>query len=741
MIRLRLFILSFFLLSASILIAQSVRGVILDQEQHPVAEALIYNQGQNVHTHSGIDGTFIIDRSRIGDTLQVIFLGYQTKKVPIVRTDIAVEIILEEQSYSLNEVVILPQINALNQIVNMDIRMHPVNSSQDILRLVPGLVIGQHAGGGKAEQLFLRGFDLDHGTDILITADGLPVNMVSHAHGHGYADLHFIIPETVDRIDFGKGPFYADKGNFNTAGYVDFKTRQALDKSLIKLEAGQFQTRRLLGMFDIIHSDQHQAYIASEYQSTDGPFDSPQHFNRYNIMAKFTTRIQTNDRVSILASYFSSRWDASGQIPQRAVDDGSISRFGAIDDTEGGQTSRSNLLLSYDRRQGERTFFKHALYYSRYDFDLFSNFTFFLHDPINGDQIRQTENRQILGWNSSAEHSFACGLVDGLLQAGLQFRYDDIQDNTLAHTANRTELVEEIRKGDVRETTVGLYVEPQFRYGRWMVSPGLRVDGFDFTYTDQIAREQETASEDKLILSPKLNILFNALPTLQVYAKSGKGFHSNDTRVITAQTGRAILPAAWGLDLGFIWKPQPSIMINTAFWHLDLEQEFVYVGDEGVIEPGGRTRRRGVDLSVRYHPLSWLYTSLDATWAHARARDEADQENHIPLAADRVLHGGVSVQLPFGLYGGIKYRHIQDRPANEDASITAVGYTIIDGNVGMAWKNLEIGIQIQNLLNTSWNETQFATTSRLKDEPLPVEEIHFTPGTPFFAKGMISYSF
>ena len=307
------------------------------------------NKTTSQHTHSDEHGKFIFENVSIGDSLQFFHISYKSKLLVVRDLKTPLNVVLYTNAINLNEVVISPKINALHLITDIDIQSNPVNSSQDILRKVPGLFIGQHAGGGKAEQMFLRGFDIDHGTDINVTVDGLPVNMVSHAHGQGYADLHFVIPETIDKIDFGKGPYYENKGNFNTAGYVNFMTKRRLENSSIKLEIGQFDTYRLLGMFNLLENNNQNAYVATEFLATDGPFESPQNFNRINIFGKYTGIISNTDRVGITASYFTSKWDASGQIPQRAVDSGEISRFGAIDDTEGGNTSRINLLINYDK--------------------------------------------------------------------------------------------------------------------------------------------------------------------------------------------------------------------------------------------------------------------------------------------------------------------------------------------------------------------------------------------------------
>ena len=722
-------------------LTQSVTGLITDNNYIPIPGAHIIKNATDEHAHSNERGSFIISEANIGDTLHITHIGFRSSSVVIRSMGKPLNIVLSEKPISLDEIVISPQVDALNIISDIDIQISPVNTSQDILRQVPGLFIGQHAGGGKAEQIFLRGFDIDHGTDINITVDGLPVNMVSHAHGQGYADLHFLIPETVDAIDFGKGPYYADQGNFNTAGYVDFKTKRNLDFSSIKLEAGQFNTKRLVGLFDIVNDQSQHGYMAAEYSSTDGPFESSQNFNRVNLFAKYTTQISPSNQLGITGSHFTSRWDASGQIPQRAIDDGSISRFGAIDDTEGGVTSRTNIALEHKKTISDHAYITNKAFFSNYQFELYSNFTFFLEDPINGDQIRQRESRKLIGLQSDYNYGFSSGEVDGLLQAGIQLRYDQSRNNELSRTRNRRETLQPIQLGDVNETNLSTYVNAKINIGRWTINPAARIDLFDFQYNDQLLPVYSTQTASASIFSPKLNVFYNHSRNLQFYAKAGRGFHSNDTRVSVAQNGRQILPAAYGADLGLVWKPVSDVFMNAAVWYLFLEQEFVYVGDAGIVEPSGQTARRGIDLSLRYQPTSWLYWNIDANVTNPRSTQEENGQNYIPLAPTMTVASGLKMIHPSGIRGGINLRYLADRPANEDYSITAEGYTVMDLNVDYTWRSIVLGIEVQNLLNTDWNETQFATESRLQNEAQSVEEIHFTPGTPFFIRSKIEFRF
>lgn len=723
---------------------QVLKGQVLNKNNQPIESAYVYNINSKSHAHTSENGVFILDNSKPNDSIRIGILGYKTKVINLEANqfDSNLVIMLEEKVFRLEEMVITEELNALSTITRLDLNTNPMNSSQEVLRKVPGLIIGQHAGGGKAEQLFLRGFDIDHGTDVSISVDGMPVNMVSHAHGQGYSDLHFLIPETVTKIDFGKGPYYAEEGDFNTAGYVDFSTRDYLKDSQISQSVGDFNSLRTLGMFNLMESTTNQnAYVAVEYMATDGPFESPQNFNRLNIFGKYVLFSTDNDKLSFTASHFTSRWDASGQIPQREVDNGNITRFGAIDDTEGGDTERTNFNVAYNKHLSDKTTLKSNAFYSHYAFELYSNFTFFLDDPINGDQIKQQENRQILGANANIQHHMHLGQTELTLTTGLGFRHDIVDDVELSRTANRRTILEYVQLGDINQTNIDAYVNTEFEFGKLKIAPALRLDYFKFLYNDKLQNQYTLLSETKTIVSPKLNFFYDAKDNLQLFLKSGIGFHSNDTRVVVNNLGEDILPRAYGLDIGNVWKPTKNLIINTALWYLFLEQEFVYVGDAGIVEPSGKTERLGVDFGLRYQFNDWLFADTDATYTKARSVEDDDGNDFIPLAPDFTLAGGLSINDLAGFSGGIRYRYIDDRPANEDNSIVAEGYFVTDFNVNYSFNNVTLGVAIENIFDVEWNETQFATESRLQNEAQSVEEIHFTPGTPFFIKGSISYKF
>ncbi len=715
---------------------QQQKGIVKDSIGNPIENAYIINSVSQAHAHTNEFGVFNIDKTNIGDVLKIASVGFKKQDFTVESSEIL--IILENDIYKLDQVTIQSKLNAMNLISKIDLQTTPVNSSQEILRKVPGLFIGQHAGGGKAEQLFLRGFDIDHGTDIAINVDGIPVNMVSHAHGQGYADLHFVIPETIEKIDFGKGTYYANKGDFATTGYVAFQTKEKIDKSSISLEVGQFNTIKTVGIFNLLDKSKNQnAYLATEYILTDGPFISPQNFKRINLFGKYTSVFADNSKFSLSISRFSSKWNASGQIPQRLINAGTISRFGAVDDTEGGNTSKTNINASIVKPIDENTFLKSNIFYSNYDFELYSNFTFFLNDPINGDQIRQKENRNLYGFNSELNKKIG----NNSFQFGFGFRADQTTNTELSHTVNRYTTLQTLKLGDIDQTNMFSYVNTEFNFGKLKVNPAIRLDYFKFDYQDKLSLNYKTQTENKAKFSPKLNFVFTENNNFQLYLKTGFGFHSNDTRVVVQNVGKQILPTAFGSDFGTIFKPFPKMVINSAIWILNLQEELVYVGDASTVEISGKTKRMGFDFGLRYQLSDYLFFDTDINYTHAKSSDAPKGQNYIPLAPDFTSTGGFSVSNFKGFSGGIHYRYLKSRPANEDNSIVAKGYIVSDLNINYEYKNMSFGISVENIFNTKWNETQFATESILKTESQSVDEIHFTPGTPFFIKGKIAYKF
>jgi hypothetical protein len=727
-----------------------IEGTITDADNNlPLtgASVLVSNyKGDNTDAF----GKFSI--SGIQPGLYELVISHISYKTELIRVEVkenlvsAVTAALKKTNLDLAEIKINGRRNLLHTTLGqVDIQLRPVNTSQDILRIVPGLFIAQHAGGGKAEQIFLRGFDIDHGTDIQLSVDGMPVNMPSHAHGQGYADLHFLIPELVEKVNFDMGPYSPNKGNLATAGYVEFNTKDFLKDNSLKLEAGRFHTNRITGLVKLFHKEtphkRQQVFIASEYMNTDGYVESPQDFHRFNLMGKYNAWLSNQQQISISASTFDSKWNASGQIPQRAVQAGIISRFGSIDNSEGGNTRRTNFNFRLTKQGKNNWQTANQFYYSRYHFNLFSNFTFFLKDTINGDQINQHENRSIIGYNNTATKTWLLGGKPATTAFGAGFRYDNIKDLTLTKAVKR-QFLSSLQSGDVKESNGFFFWNQEAELtDKLSLTGGFRVDFFRFAYRNRLAGDRSFRKQTRSIISPKLTVSYSFSPVVKVFLKNGIGFHSNDTRVILDNSAKDILPRVAGTDLGIIWKPVKKLILKTVFWHFYSAQEFVYVGDEGIIEPGGKTRRMGIDVSARYQFSSWLFGDLDVNITKARKIGSAKGENFVPLAPSFTSIGGLSAKMKNGLHGSIRYRFMDKRPANEWNTVKTQGYFIADIIMAYPFKKMELSVSAENIFNTEWREAQFDTESRLKNETMPVSEIHFTPGTPRFIKAGITFRF
>lgn len=659
---------------------------------------------------------------------------------------------LVAQSISLKDITISAQAGEqYKSISKADIAMRGVNNSQEVLRIIPGIVIGQHQGGGKAEQIFLRGFDADHGTDFREDVDGLPVNMVSHAHGQGYADTHFIIPETIDNVDFKKGPYAASKGDFATTGFVDFNTRNFVKQNMVKVEAGQFNTYRLMTMFNLLNekatANQQSWYVASEYRYSDAYFDNPQHFKRFNLFTKYNGKISKHSYLNVSATTFWSKWDASGQIPDRAVDKRIIGFYGALDPFEGGLTYRTNLNVQLLTSLNNGDVMKNQLYYSNTHFDLHTNFTFFLVDTVNGDEIRQKESRNLMGYNGSYIHSGYLGNTRLNTELGVQVRNDMTNNTGLSHTKDRFITLNQIKLGDISELSVSPYVSETFKFNEHLsINAGLRFDQFFYQYKNKLASDTTlpgagTYNANANTVSPKLNIYYHANEALQFYLTTGKGYHSNDTRSAVINNTAFALPAAYSADIGSVFKPANNIIVNVAAWYINLQQENVYSGDGGFVEFSGKTRRVGFDFSGRYEPVKSLYFDVDVNYAKGRAVGKPTGADYIPLAPVWTSSAGVTYTNKNGFNGSFRYRFVGDRSANESYSLTAKGYFITDAVLNYTKPKYEIGLVVNNVFNTRWKETQFDTETRLKGEAQSVDEVCFTPGTPFAFKASFTYFF
>ncbi|MBM3819522.1 MAG: TonB-dependent receptor [Acidimicrobiia bacterium] len=609
-----------------------------------------------------------------------------------------------------------------------------LESPADVLRGVPGLVIAQHAGGGKSDQYLIRGFDADHGTDILLAVDGVPVNMVSHAHGQGYADLHFVIPETVERVDVHKGPYYPEFGNLATAGAVQLATRSRFERPFVRLQAGSFGTAR--AVFGV-SPRQADGWLAGELHLTDGPFRHPQDFTRANLAGKWRATLRDGHALTIAASGYRGQWHASGQIPARLVDSGRLDRFDAVDPSEGGRTTRAQAWTLYEGRLGNARISAQT-YVVDYALDLFSNFTFFARDARSGDGILQRDRRTALGGRVAGVQPHRLGRFPAVAMAGADWRRDGI-DVGLTYQQRR-ERIEDVARSDVRERDLGFYAQEEVIFNhRVRAIAGLRHDRFAFD-----VRARGTGPEGARhpsVTGPKASVIVSpgGSPDLQVFANYGRGFHSNDARAAVSSPTAPVLPASHGYEVGARRALGRRAEVSAAWWLLDLESEFTWVGDEGVTEAGGATRRRGVEVEARARLAGELWAEADVTASRGRYRETGELIARAPrftMNAALVLNDWKdwSAQL--------RARHVSDHPAVEDGSVNAAGFTIADMHVRRALSpKWDVLVSVDNLFDASYREAQTFFPSRLAAEPAAVDDIHFTPGNPRAIRVGVEYRF
>ncbi|MBI4527262.1 MAG: TonB-dependent receptor plug domain-containing protein [Deltaproteobacteria bacterium] len=623
-----------------------------------------------------------------------------------------------------------------------DLELRPGSKSGEVMHLAPGLVTGQHHGGGKADQILFRGFDSDHGTDFAVFVDGIPVNMVSHGHGQGYADLHWLIGETVDRVEIYKGPYFPQFGDFATSGAMNIVTKQRDKDSSFTMTGGSYNTQRYLALFSPPEGTPLKPYIALESYYNDGPFKSPNDYNRYNVFSKFTLLSTASSNLAFLGTFYKTYWDASGQIPERAVNAGAVGRFGSVDPSEGGNSSLENLGLIYNYADASQSVTAQT-WAAWYDLQLWSNFTFFLHDPEDGDGIEQTDRRFLAGNNISYRRNSSFWTIPGETLVGFSSRYDHIR--VRLYHQKRRERLSVTTNNLVRQTNLGWYAQQELRPTSWLRSQiGVRMDNFFFD-VDQVGSSTQIISgrEADSLVNPKLNFVFTPFRDTawqrdtRLFLSFGGGYHSNDARVVVSDKTKKPLPRYLAAEIGWHTNLWERFDLTVAFWRSHLESELVFAGDEGTFEPSGRSKRQGIETEIRYEILPWLSYDVDLSYTWAKfAHGDA-----VPLAPRLLAQNGLTVRHSNGLRGRFQIRHVGSRYGLEDRSVKTQPYTLLDFVLKYVWGRYELFLTLENLANTKWRSAETIFESRLRSEPKPVLDSHFTPGDPFTAKAGITLHF
>ncbi|ASK36206.1 TonB-dependent receptor [Alcanivorax sp. N3-2A] len=623
-----------------------------------------------------------------------------------------------------------------------ELSTRPILRTGEIMETVPGMIATQHSGSGKANQYFLRGFNLDHGTDFNTSVDGMPVNMPTHGHGQGYTDINFLIPEMVDDIYYRKGPYYAGVGDFSGAGSADISTRLYLDRQRIKFTGGGDDYYRALfyGGKDL-GQDRNLAY-AVETQTYNGPWkDISEDVEKYNGLLSYGWRARDTRYVTTLMAY-RNQWNSADQIPRRAVRSGLIDDLGSLDQDAGGESHRYSLSLSWDnpRQQG-------TLYAIDYGLNLWSDFTYFLDDPVDGDEFEQLDERQVYGGKVAFNNDLTLGGIDFTSVWGVQLRHDNIGDVGLFNSAGRDRLAT-VRRDQVRETAAGVFGSLSFfPLCDVRATLGLRYDHYYFDVDDKVGvngngvdLSPNSGHADDGIVSPKLSLAWLVSERMEYYLSTGYGFHSNDARGTTIRVnpddGSAAdkvdpLVRSRGEELGARFYPGDDLEVSLALWQLRLDSELLFVGDAGNTEAGRPSLRRGVELNVFYRPSRQLSLDLELAATRARYRDSvAGEGDYVEGAPNRVIGAGIHYHAEHW-FAGYRLRHLGPRPLDSASDQESGSTTIQNVKVGLRNRNWELALELLNLTDADDHDIDYFYASRLQGEAAGgVEDIHYHPILP-----------
>jgi len=622
------------------------------------------------------------------------------------------------------------------------IEARPMLRPGEVLEYVPGVIITQHSGDGKANQYFLRGFNLDHGTDFLTTINHMPVNLPTHAHGQGYSDINFLLPELVSRVAYKKGPYFAEEGDFSSAGAADIDYYTQMPKGIASLALGNDGYRRAMAANSFDSGPGHLLY-GFELFHNDGPWINPEDYRKLNGVLRFSEGTNADGYTLSLMGY-TGKWNATDQIPQRAVDDGTISRFGAIDPSDGGKTSRYSVSLDRHKVLENGAVFHMDVYAIKYRLNLFSNFTYFLNNQTNGDQFEQSDDRTIIGLTPSWVFNGKWDEHQTTHKLGVDARRDDI-NVALYDTAARDRLGPPVRSDKVLQTGAGLYYENAIQWSDTFRSiAGVREDFYDARVDSDNPANSGTTNAH--IASPKLSFIFGPFDKTEYFLNYGQGFHSNDARgtTIAAPTRVPALVKTRGEEIGMRTEVVPHLQSSLSLWRLALDSELVFRGDTGTTEASRPSLRRGIEWSNRYIPHDRLIVDLDLSASRARFTEDDPlvPGNYIPGAIDRVASLGVTVKDLGPWSGTVHARYFGPRPLKEDNSQRSQSSTIFSARASYkADAKTSVNFDVFNLFNRKSNDIEYFYSSRLCTNRVgttctdaPMDDFHFHPAEPRTAR-------
>ncbi|MEP7116116.1 MAG: TonB-dependent receptor [Acidobacteriota bacterium] len=626
-------------------------------------------------------------------------------------------------------------------ITGRQLDARPIMRSGEVLETVPGVVISQHSGEGKANQYYLRGFNLDHGTDFATTVAGMPVNLPTHGHGHGYSDLNFLIPELVSGVQFAKGPYFAEQGDFATAGSANINYTSRVGRPLVRVGGGGQGFARALVAASRVNGG--GTWLgALDLQHNDGPWERADDFRKINGLVRYT-RGDAQNGVSITAMGYRGTWNATDQVPERAVDDGAIGRFGTIDATDGGESYRYSGSVEWQRTRNNGST-KVSAYGIAYDLNLFSNFTYFLDDPVNGDQFRQADHRFVSGAKVSHRRlgRWSGRAVQNTVAVSL--RNDDIRNVGLYHTVARQPLAT-VREDAVMQTSVGAFAQNEVEWTPWLRTlAGVRVDGYRFDVNAK-SNPANSGTDTAGLVSPKGGAVFGPFHGTEFYLNAGLGFHSNDARgatitvdPVSGEPAQRVTPLAraTGSEVGVRSVRIPHLQTSLSLWSLRLDSELIFIGDAGTTDAGRPSHRYGLEFANYYSPLPWLTFDGDLSMSRARFRDDDPAGDFIPGAVATVVSGGVTVDSRQHLSGSLRWRYFGPRALLEDDSTRSKATSLVNLDAGYRFSGaVRLALDVFNVLDTKASDIDYFYTSRLRGEPAGgVDDIHFHPALPRSAR-------
>ncbi|MGK5038868.1 TonB-dependent receptor [Janthinobacterium sp. GB1R12] len=601
----------------------------------------------------------------------------------------------------------------------------------ELLEAVPGLIVSQHSGEGKANQFYLRGFNLDHGTDLRTTVDEMPVNQRSHGHGQGWTDLNFLIPELAMRLDYKKGPYSAAQGDFSSAGAASVVYANRLTQGIASAGIGQNGFRRAL-LADSIDAGDGSLLYALEAQQNNGPFTQPDRYRKRNGVLRYSEGY-ANNGFNVTAMAYDASWNATDQIPLRAVRDSTLGRFDAVDASDGGKAQRYSLSGAW-RQTTDDVSSRVSAYVIANRLALFSNFTYAMDDPVNGDQFAQPDRRVTAGLDASHTWHRHTDRGSSDTTIGLQLQNDNIH-NGLYNTRQR-QVLSTTRQDHIVETSIGVYGENSMRWSRSLRTvAGLRADAYRFDVRSDRAANSGTASDH--LFSPSLSVIAGPWRDTEAYVNIGNGFHSNDARgttiTVDPKTDEAAgkvtpLVRSRGLELGLRSAAIAGLQTSLSLYRLDFDSELLFIGDAGATEAGRPSRRYGIEISSYYKPARWLSLDLDLAYARARSRGSDPAGDFIPGAIEGVAQLAMTVTPPGPWSGSLRLRYFGPRPLVEDNSVRSAASVGLNGRIAYRIdKTWRMELEGYNLANRRDSAIDYYYASRLPGEAQPVDDIHFHP--------------